>query len=380
MCKKRVYNIVLNNFTNDSRVLKTSRTLSYFGYELTVIALHDKVLPFRERIFGFDIVRLPLMLKKLPKNTLFQIFKYIEFIIRCCFYCRKANIIHCNDLNSLPIGVVIKKVFFWRAVKVVYDCHEYQTETVGLTKFQKFLKIKLEKLLINYADAVITVSPSIANEYKKLYSNVEPYLVLNCPLFTETLARKDKFRDRFPILVKQKIFLYQGFLGKGRGLDILMDSFEKIDGGGAVLVIMGYGPMQELIESKASSCNRIFFHPAVSPTVLLEYTASADFGISFIEDTCLNYRYCLPNKMFEYIMADVPVIVSDLEDMKSVIKKHQVGVVASENSVKGFCEAVKEALNLDMKQVRFNLLNTKQTYCWENQEKVLREIYFNVSR
>ncbi|MBF4328677.1 glycosyltransferase, partial [Vibrio anguillarum] len=112
-----------------------------------------------------------------------------------------------------------------------------------------------------------------------------------------------------------------------------------------VLVCMGYGPLEALIQEKAHQQSTIFFHPAVTPDVLLNYTSSADYGVSFIEDSCLSYRYCLPNKMFEYLMAGLPVLTSNLFEMKRLVEIEGVGIVAEENTVEGFRKAIELSLN-----------------------------------
>jgi len=128
------------------------------------------------------------------------------------------------------------------------------------------------------------------------------------------------------------------------------------------------------MEASKESDN-IFFHQAVSPDVLLDYTVSADFGIATIEDSCLSYRYCLPNKLFEYIMAEVPVIVSNLPEMRKVVQEGKIGVVLEEETLEGITRAIKEAVALDKNQINNNLKKVKKIYNWEEQERALLEVY-----
>ncbi|MBF4377114.1 glycosyltransferase, partial [Vibrio anguillarum] len=130
-----------------------------------------------------------------------------------------------------------------------------------------------------------------------------------------------------------------------------------------------------LIQEKAHQQSTIFFHPAVTPDVLLNYTSSADYGVSFIEDSCLSYRYCLPNKMFEYLMAGLPVLTSNLFEMKRLVEIEGVGIVAEENTVEGFRKAIELSLNQDYEEIQKNVFSARKKYCWEEQEQVLREIY-----
>ena len=138
---------------------------------------------------------------------------------------------------------------------------------------------------------------------------------------------------------------------------------------------MGYGPLEELVKNTSQEYANIYFHKAVSPDVLLEYTSSADFGILFYENSCLNHYYCSPNKMFEYLMAEIPVIVSNLFEMKRLVEDNNIGVVAEENNTKGLKKAIEEAVLLDQNELQKNIQKVKKIYNWEEQEKVLLEVY-----
>ena len=138
---------------------------------------------------------------------------------------------------------------------------------------------------------------------------------------------------------------------------------------------MGYGPLEELVKNASQEYVNIYFHKAVSPEVLLEYTSSADFGILFYENSCLNHYYCSPNKMFEYLMAEIPVIVSNLFEMKRLVEDNHIGVVAEENDTKGLKKAIEEAVLLDQNELQENIQKVKEIYNWEEQEKVLLEVY-----
>lgn len=380
---KKVTSIVLNNFKNDSRVLKENISLQKAGYEVQVVALHEEPLAEFEEVQNIPVHRVKLKTRGWSKQKLIQLIKYFEFIYKVVKQYKKSDIIHCNDLNSLPIGVIIKK-FFNKDVKIVYDAHEYEINDVP-NQSQRSIKIKyyVEKFFIKYADKVITVSNAIADEYVKLYGIEKPALVLNTPPYKE-IKKKNIFRETFGINENQTIFLYQGGLSKGRGIEILIEAFKSLEEEGrrkkeedtkSVIVFMGYGPLENMIKETSKEYKNIYFHQAVSPDVLLDYTSSADFGISTIEDSCLSYRYCLPNKMFEYLMAEIPVIVSNLYEMKRLVVTNKIGVVAKENSPEGLKEAIEEAVKLDKEELKTNIQKVKTIYNWEEQEKVLLNVY-----
>lgn len=371
--KIKVTSIVLNNFKNDSRVLKENISLQKAGYDVKVVALHEEPLKEFDDVQNIPVHRIKLKSRNWSKNKAIQLLKYFEFIYKVVKQYKNSDILHCNDLNTLPIGFIIKK-FFNKNVKIVYDAHEYETEINGLNGIQKTFTQKLEKYLIKSADKVITVSDAIASEYVKNYNIPKPSLVLNTPLYKK-IQKKDLFREALNIPNDKTIFLYQGGLSKGRGIEILLDTFKNIEDKKPVIVFMGYGPLEELVKNASQEYANIYFHKAVSPDVLLEYTSSADFGISTIEDSCLSYRYCLPNKMFEYTMAEVPVIVSNLPEMQRVVKDNNIGIVAKENSSEGLKEAIEKAAKLDKEELQQKIKKVKEVYNWEAQEKVFLEVY-----
>jgi len=371
---KRVANLVFNPFINDSRVLKETLTLSRAGYSVEIIAHGDKNLPKIERTDEYIVRRFSYLNRDVTKSKSLKLKAYFRYIKESVLYCKNFDSLHCNDLNTLPIAFIIKK-FYNKNIKVLYDAHEYEINDIAnQSRYSIKIKYYIEKFLIKYANLVITVSPSIANEYQKLYNIKKPALVLNTPAYKE-IEKKDIFRETLGINRDKIIFLYQGALLKGRGIEIILDTFKSIENQKAIVVFMGYGELEGLIKEFAKGHKNIYFHKAVDSTILLDYTSSADFGISTIEDSCLSYRYSLPNKMFEYIMAEIPVIVSNLQEMREFVTKNSVGVVATQSGVFGLKIAIKKAINMDKIQLRKDILKTKKVYNWEEQERILLRVY-----
>jgi glycosyltransferase involved in cell wall biosynthesis len=370
---------VFNSFTNDSRVLKEATSLQEHHFDVTVIAHKDVGVKEEESIGDLKIRRFSYLDRKITTGTLGKLKAYLVYVKESIAYCKDFDILHCHDLNTLPIGFIIKK-FFNKNVKIVYDAHEHETEIRDLvgTK-QKFTKI-IEKFLIKSADKVITVSNAIAEDYARLYNIPKPALVLNTPPYQE-IDKKDIFRKELGIDKNQTIFLYQGGFSAGRGIEILLEAFQNIQQDAdnhdfqPCIVFMGYGPLEELVINTARKYNDIYFYPAVTPDVLLDYTSSADFGILFYENNCLNHDYCSPNKMFEYLMADIPVIASNLYEMKRLVQNNKIGIVAEENTANGLKEAIIKATTLDKEELRKNIQKIKNIYNWEEQEKVLLTLY-----
>ena len=160
--------------------------------------------------------------------------------------------------------------------------------------------------------------------------------------------------------------------------DHLNDVSKKNNKPAPVIVFMGYGTLEPLILKYVNRCENIFFQPVVKINEVLDYTKNADYGLLFIENTCLSYYYCMPNKMFEYLMAEIPVIASNTKDVKSFVNKKQVGEVAESNDVYGLINAINKILSKDESQFRPNILAVKKEYNWESQEKKMIEAYRNL--
>ena len=364
--------LVLNDFTNDSRVLKESRTLSNQGYQVTVIALHGPGLDVESVVQGVHVKRIRLVSRRLPKWRPLQFVKYAEFILRFMISHTRFDIIHCNDLNALLVGVAAKSLP-WKKIKIVYDAHEHESERNGFSRFERRASRLLEKALLPSADKVITVSASIADDYVRIYGIKRPTLVLNCP-YRQAPPKTDYLRKELGIPIETQILLYQGSLSKGRGVEGLMESFSSLITPNIALVFMGYGPLTGMIKLKSVNTN-IFHYPAVPPHVLLDYTSSADIGLCLIEDTCLSYKYCLPNKMFEYMMAGLPVVGLNLVEIAKVIENCGIGVTMSKNTTEELNRAISEINAMPQHTLSKNLLKASEKYCWEVQEIELQALY-----
>jgi glycosyltransferase involved in cell wall biosynthesis len=372
---KKIVSIVLNNFQNDSRVLKTNISLQNGGYDVKVVALFEDGIKEFEIVQNIQVHRVKLVSKNWSKNKFVQLIKYFEFIYRVVKQYKDSDILHCNDLNALPIGVIIKK-FFNKDIKIVYDAHEHESYRVGFSNTMQRITQWLERNLIKYADKVITVSDSIANDYEKMYGIEKPALVLNTPFYQE-VKKQNIFREEYNIPKENIIFLYQGGLSPQRGILEFAEIVKNMKN--ISYVVMGYGVLENKIRKLENESNNIFFHPAVSSDILLNYTSSADIGICIEENICRSWDYALPNKMFEYFMAGLPVFVGGLSEMKNFVKNHNVGFIIDDlNNIIKMKETIKEIME-DYTSKFQEVDNLTKKFNWEEQEKVLLQLYKEIS-
>ena len=367
--------ISLTEMRNESRVLKeTSSILNHnIASKVYIASLHADDLE-EEKIYNDNLIlnRFKLSSRKLSKNLFVQVLKYFEFIYRVTLFYRKKDIkmINIHAISLLPFGVLLK--YLYKAT-LVYDTHELETETNGSRGLRKKLAKFMEKRLIKKCDIVFVVSENIADWYAKEYEIQRPIVVKNAPRLIDS-KKTNHFRENLSIKEDSIIVLYQGVLSKGRGVDLLLESFKQRDDDKVVIVFMGYGEIEEDIKIASKERNNIFFHPAVAPEIVLEYTSSADIGISFIENTCLSYYYCLPNKLFEYAMAGLPVIVSNMKEMRELVEKYDMGIVVTDDKIESMNNAIDKILQSDIKQMKQNARRCAEENSWEVQEiKMINE-------
>jgi len=232
----------------------------------------------------------------------------------------------------------------------------------------------IEYACLKYVDLIIVVSESIADWYQIHYDIRRPVVVLNVPPRRD-LRSSNIFREQLGIKKDQKILIYQGILASGRGVSMILDAFKVRNDDRVVVVFMGYGPMVADITEAARQNLNIFFHPAVSPDIVLDYTSSADVGISLIENTCLSYFYSMPNKLFEYAMAGLPVLVSNMKDMSELVQKNKIGSVIDEFTPQAINRAIDSLMASDLEVMRSNAYRTACLNAWEVQEAKMLNSY-----
>lgn len=361
--------------TNESRIFKESRFLSknYNFDKIILLGIWQEGLK-KEEALENNIYIKRVSLFNVKKRSIMYLYYYLYVFLFIIF--KRPKMINIHTLEFLPLAL-IAKIF---RIKVIYDAHELETEKANFKGFRKNISKIIERIFIKFTDRVIVVGEAIADHYKKMYPSMErPFVVLNTPSYKE-ITKKDLFRENFNIKKEQIIFLYQGALSQGRGIEIILDTFKNRKDKNSVIVFMGYGALQDEIINITKVYKNIFFQPAVPHNIILDYTSSADVGISGLVDlsSCLSYYYSLPNKIFEYLMAELPIIVPNAIEMKNFVLEKQVGVVLNENNCEELNKAINYMIEIDRNKFHLNIINTKKTYNWEFQEKVLMKLYNNL--
>lgn len=334
------------------------------GFDVLLIGRKlPKSLPLQNR--SYKTKRLKLIFRKGP-------FFYSEYNFRLILYLlfSKSDILLSNDLDTLPANYLASKI---KNNTLVYDSHEYFTEVPELIHRPRVKKIWewLEKKMIPHVKYAFTVCNSIADIYREKYG-VPFKVVRNIPVATEIPLKNEK-DDK-----TEKLILYQGAVNMGRGLKQAILAMHFIEN--AKLVIAGGGDilteLQNLVKNENLQ-NKVEFKGRLSIEELSKLTPQADLGLSIEEDLGLNYRFALPNKLFDYIHAQVPVLVTNLPEMTAVVNQYNVGEITTSLEPQLLAEKITDALiNREKRKVWMeNLPKAAKELTWENEEKVIREIF-----
>jgi glycosyltransferase involved in cell wall biosynthesis len=249
-----------------------------------------------------------------------------------------------------------------------------ETEVDGLGGFRKIAAKWIERAAIRFVDLIVVVSPGIERWYRLGYPEARIVTVLNAP-HLKAVERTSVLRERLGIPGHLRIALYQGGLSPARGIGRILglaSSFAKMN---YAIIFMGYGSMQSDIETLAAANPNVYYHPAVPSGEVLHYTASADVGVHPIEGGSLNHDLCLPNKLFEYIAAEIPCVVSALPEMEAVVTKYGIGVCISEWTADSLVEALQKVDAMQGPDLALRLQAAAKEYCWEQQEVVMIDSY-----
>ena len=243
---------------------------------------------------------------------------------------RKVTCVNAHSLAVLPLCYLASRM---TGARLIYDTHELETETTGYKGVRQKLGRIIEKLLIGKCDDVFVVSDAIADWYAKRYDIARPHVTRNIPQFkAQASAGADQhgLREKMGVKPDDLLFIYQGGFIAGRGIERLLKVFAQMPAT-THLMCMGSGPLRDQIAAAAQENPTIHLLPPVAPQEVLGYTKAADVGICLTDNSCLSHYYSLPNKVFEYLHAGLPIIVNPLQEQQRIIEQHQCGWVAPES-------------------------------------------------
>lgn len=349
--KNKILHISHTDIRYDSRILKELKVLEGLRDSMVMAYGIDgenyNVYKAQSTSYIKSVKIYTKKLNFLPKSIRHSL-NFLESVFKLTIpaFRYKPTVVHCHDTLFLPIALIIK--ILCRS-KLVYDAHELESNKNGQSKTASKITLFVEKMAWCHIDLLVTVSPSITEWYNENIGYKQNVLILNSPVLAANndSVKSDYLRKKFYISEDKKIFLYLGYITKGRGINLYLDVFQdkNID---AHIVFMGYGNYVEEVEKIAAIYPNIHYHPAVPHDQVVEISKSADVGLCMVEAISLSDYHCLPNKLFEYAFSGLFVLCSDFPDMRKVAEEYSLGIT-SEVTVEAILIAVKKIETLDLK-------------------------------
>ncbi|MBG9914368.1 glycosyltransferase family 4 protein [Bacillus sonorensis] len=424
MMRTKVCMFVWNHFTNDARVMRECTALSEDIYDVDLICIDDPKNPdlktFEEYNQHFRVHRV----KRYPDSMMFlqKVYKSLRQskpllllacllwllgiyflpipVILCTFFAfvvlktklntaivrgsiilrmilkgvnKKYDIYHSNDLNTLPQGYICSK-FRLKKKKLIYDSHEVQTSRTG---YDSSFYGKMEAFLIKKIDAMIVENHTRAKYNEELYG-FYPYVVHNYPFKQTESIEKVDLRKLLNLSENEKILLYQGGIQTGRGLENLVKAAPKFNEG--TLVFIGDGRIKPDLEKMVGELgigDRVKFLPKVPLADLPKYTRNAYLGFQVLNNVCFNHYSASSNKLFEYMMAGVPVVACNFPEIKRVVEGEGTGVIVDSHDSDSIAEGVNKLLSDPglREELSKNSLRARDLYNWEQEKTAFLTVY-----
>jgi len=288
----------------------------------------------------------------------------------------RAHVVHAHDVNTLPTAW-LAAVF--SGASLVYDAHEISTSREGYASFRKLVAV-VEKALMPRASGTITTTVARAKFFARAYGVERPVVLQNRPRQQQILA-SNRIRDELGLVRPWPIIVYQGGVQQGRGLERL--ARVALDVPDAYFVFIGGGRLEASLRSIVAELRleeRVRFIPTVALAELPSYTASADIGVQPIENTCLNHYTTDSNKLFEYVQAGLPVVASDLPEIRRVVREHDLGLLVPPGDSAALSSALRDLVADRSKRQYYAAQSRKASVAlsWESQEHDLVALYESV--
>jgi len=363
---------VINDLSTDQRVHKMCSSLDDMGYRVLMVGRRQRM-------------SLSLEPRKYQTRRMFLLFEK-GFLFYACFQFRlflflmfhKADVLVSNDLDTLLPNYLVSRI---KGIPLVYDTHELFCEVPELqgSPFKKRIWKRIERFIFPKLKDVLTVNDPIAAIYSKEYQ-VSVRVVRNMP-------RKEAPDDLLQLKSKQelglpedrKIILLQGAgINIDRGAEEALESMQYIED--AILLIIGGGDVIGKLKQMRDDLkldDKVRFIPKLPFSELRQYTHQADIGLTLDKDTNINYRNSLPNKLFDYIHAGVPVLASDLAEVRKIVEHYKIGAITPDHNPLTIADCLNACFS-DAGLMSLWKENTKlaaEKLCWEEEEGVLKDVY-----
>ncbi len=369
----------------DGRVMREATALAASGFAVSILDKEeDSMRPVQEDIAGVRLIHTFVSKSSLVARfkVLLLLAKLVEHLSLAYRLTRlSADVYHAHDWMALPACYLAARS---QRKTLVFDAHELPLAEIVGTRWSSFKGplTSMMRAMIRYCSATITVSPPIMQEIRERFRARNIILVRNVHRYQAALP-SNCLRQLLNLDTSTRIALYQGNIQADRGLHVLVQAARFLEPD-IVIVMMGKGvgeaPAQlEALALSEKVADHIKIVPPVAYDELLEWTASADIGlILYPPDYSLNVKMCLPNKLFEYIMAGLPVLATQLDAVADILDTYKVGRTVSSTNAEDVGTAISTLLadRTLLEKIHQNALEAAQDdLCWEKEQASLVRLY-----
>ncbi len=362
---KKVVVSVTNDLSTDQRVQRALAVWQELGYTPTFVG---RQLPGSQEFNPQH----PTHRFKLPFTTGFGFYAAYNLALFVYLLRHRFAVYHSNDLDTLLPNFLASRIF---NKPLVYDSHEYFCGSPEIAKRPLVLWFwqSLERFLFPRLKNIITVNSSIARLYQEAYGK-KLWVVRN---IGDSLLPAPATREELGLPPDKFILINQGAgINVDRGMEEVLESLPLLPAE-VVLLLVGKGdviPKLKTLVQQRNLQERVIFVPPQNYARLLQYTACADAGLSLDKDTNLNYRFSLPNKLFDYIKCEIPVICSNLKEVRGIVEFYQIGEVTG-HAPEQMAAAVQKVLQKGRAFYRENLQRAARENNWEQEREVLKQCF-----
>ena len=288
---------------------------------------------------------------------------------------KSSDAIHANDLDTLLPAWLITRL---KGKQLVYDTHEYFTGVPELISRPAVRKVwrSIESFIFPRLKKVITVNQSIAGLYQNDFG-VTPIVIRNLPSGNTSLIHGS--REELNLPLNRFILIIQGNgINIDRGSEEAVEMMKYLEE--ALLLIIGSGDVIPKLEERIRSNqleDKVWLRPRMPYSELMKHTSVCDLGLSLDKNSNINYRFSLPNKLFDYIRAGIPVMVSDLPEVRKIVEEAGCGIISDSHDPQILARKVNElrAHPEILHKLKSGANKASNLYRWENDVEQIKSWY-----
>lgn len=382
----RIAVLSYTTIARDYRVMRTLETLAALGHEVTAIGFGEApALPVAMIRLpdppGRTGQRLAIAATQFPANLVPASAPLLHMLVpqhraaRAALLALRPDIVHANDWQALVAADAAKHE---AGARIVYDSHELASEEHADNRLWRLVAQKhtraIESGFIRRADAVITVSDGISSTLQNLYDLPERPLVVRNAL---------AYRNVSPASLSEPLrLLFHGIMKGGRGIEALIGAMPLLPQFRLTLrgdAAPSYLARLQTLAARLGATAQIKFEPAVPHEAVVTAAASSHIGVFCAPLDTRHNRFAMPNKVYEYLMAGLAVLVTDGTDLATLVREHECGLTAADSTPEAIAAALRTLPLPELDRMRANALAAARKLSWEEERERLIELYDRLS-